>query len=352
MRRTSRSLSKALSRGLVAASVTLLIGTAGCRCRGTTKVGDRRAFTCAELPSEKDARETRDLGGGLSASREGFRVAIRGAPEAAILAFTSLEGEGELEEAANPSPVAPSASASTNAPSSVSSSAAPKASAGGASSGSEVAPTIRWVVGLGRRSSGELGRALSRLAKDVGALVVVAGPSDDWESARATIATLGPRVLDGSLARVVTVGGVEVVAFPGSDDPSSLAKDDRGCVLRVDDVKALAARLGPADPARPRVVVAWSRPSRGSGATVAALDAWPPPRMWLVAGPLDDDLPEIARWAPDASPPLLPVPRAFAPRTGSRGSFVAPGEVRLDRIEATLRTQMSAAPFGIGGAPR
>ena len=51
---------------------------------------------------------------------------------------------------------------------------------------------------------------------------------------------------------------------------------------------------------------------------------------WLVGGPLDRDGAVELALAPGAAPPLLPIPRAVAPRTTSTPGLVPPGFVLLE----------------------
>lgn len=265
--------------------------SAGCRCKGDTKVGEKRAFACAEVPS-RDAHDEVDLGEGKRLVRDGVRASIKGVPDDAPVAVTSFEGGAG--EPALPSNVG-----------------------------------AVFVVGLGRLPREALAQALSSLAKKVPVVVAVAGPEDEVDLVRAAIADAGKRVVDGGVIRAFSLGGLEVVTIPGSDDPSTIAEHGRGCVVRAEDVRALSQKLGPRAPNRPRVALVYAAPGRDPG-NPRANDALAEVSAWLVGGPLDRDGAVELALAPGAAPPLLPIPRAVAPRTTSTPGLVPPGFVLLE----------------------
>lgn len=272
----------------------------GCRCRGDTKVGDKRAFACAEVPS-RDAHEETDLGDGKRLVRDGVRAVLRGVPEDAPVLVTSFEGASE---------------GAAGGPGGVVELAIPK----------DVAAV--FVVGLGRLPREPLARSFEALAKKAPLVVVVPGPEDEVDLVRAAIADSGKRVVDGGVVRALAAANLEVVVVPGSDDPSAIAEHGHGCVVRAEDVKALAAKLGARAQGRPRVALVYAAPSRDPQ-NPRANDALSEVSAWLVGGPLDrDGAAELT--LPAGSPaPLLPVPRATSPRTTSTPGLVPPGWLLL-----------------------
>ncbi len=283
MVRAARTFASLALLALLACSVA----ASGCRCgKGETKIGEKRAFACAEVPS-KDAKSEVDLGDGKRLVRDGVRVELRGVAPDAPVAVLSFDG-GASELALSPDLAAV------------------------------------FVVGLGALPREPLARALGALAKKVPLVVVVAGPEDEIDQVRAALADGGPRVVDGGVLRIFALAGLELVTLPGSDDPSTLPDHGRGCVLRRDDAQALAAKLGISPPQRPRLVLSWAAPSRGKDRPVAA-DALSNVTGWIIAGPLDRDVPAELVVAAGASSVLVPTPRASIPRTTSTPSLVPPG---------------------------
>jgi hypothetical protein len=287
--------------------------TPSCRCRGKASVGDKQGYACAEVPS-KDAHDEVDLGAGRKLVRDGVRAEIRGLAADAQAIVTSFE--------TGVAPVALPA-------------------------GPGQSDLVVVVAGLGGVDRGSLAAGLSTIAQRAVLVIAVAGPGDDLDVVRAAIGDAGKRVVDGAVVRAVRVGGVELVTLPGGDDPPALPEHGRGCVLRPDDARALAQKLGPA--AAPRAIVAWSAPGRDPAHPTPA-DLVPDATVWLVAGPADDawgsplELGASASAAPPASSasssptpaalraPIVPVPRARTPRSTSAPARVAPGFVTL-RVE-------------------
>lgn len=265
----------------------------GCRCKGDTKVGDKRAFACAEVPS-RDAHDETDLGDGKRLVRDGVRAVLRGVPDDAPAVVTSFDG-------------ASSAALDLAVPS-------------GASA--------VFVVGLGRLPREPLAAALTALAKKAPLVVAVAGPEDEVDLVRAAIADAGKRVVDGGVVRALAIANLEIVVVPGSDDPSMIADHGRGCVVRIDDVRALSAKLGARVGGKPRVALVYAAPSRDPQNPRAA-DALGEVSAWLVGGPLDRDGAVELSIPPGTPAPLLPVPRATAPRTTSTPGLVPPGYLLL-----------------------
>ncbi len=274
----------------------LVLGAAlsGCRCRGDTNVGDKRAYACAEVPG-RDAHVEIDLGDGKRLVRDGVRAALRGVPEDAPALVTSFEG------------AAATGSIDLAVPDGV---------------------AVVFVVGLGALPREVLSKALAALAKRVPLVVAAPGPADEVDVVRSAIADAGKRVVDGGEVRALAVAGLEVVVVPGSDDPSAIAEHGAGCVVRVEDVLALAQRLGPRVGGKARVALVYAAPSRDPAAP-RANDALAEVSAWLVAGPLDRDGAVELALPPGAPPPMLPLPRATAPRTTSTPGLVPPGFVLL-----------------------
>lgn len=307
----------------LAFALVLVAVAPGCRCKGDTKVGDKRAFACAEVPTKDDKADV-DLGGGAKLVRVGVRAELTGVPDGPI-AITSLQGVGE----GGVGPTAPPAG---------------------------VAAAI--VVGLGGLPRAGLAAALSSFAKAAPLVVVASGPQDEVDVVRAAIGDAGPRVVDGGLVRALSVAGVEAVTLPGSDDPSTLPDHGRGCVLRVEDVKALAAKLGPATAGRPRLAVAFAAPSRDEQRP-GALDGLADVAAWAIAGPLDADADPDLTLAPGARAPLVPVPRATGARTTSVPAVVPAGWLLARAQEGALRLYREAvdpdppapAPSGSTASP-
>ncbi len=299
------------SRARAAAAVALaasLAAAPSCRCRGKASVGDKQGYSCAEVPA-KDAHEETDLGGGLKLVRDGVRADVRGLPADAFAAVTSFETG--IAPLAVPAPGAPT-------------------------------PAIVFVVGLGGVAGLDrpaLAGGLAAMAQRTSLVVAVAGPGDDLDVVRAAIADAGKRVVDGAIYRAFRVGGAEIVTLPGADDPPAIPEHGRGCVLRLEDARALAQKLGVAS--APRVVVAWSAPARDA-AHPSPADALPGVAAWLVAGPADDAWAsplEIGSAAPSASASLAPIvaaPRARTARTTSAPARIAPGALSIHVENGTL----------------
>jgi len=282
--------------------------SSGCRCKGDTKVGDKRAFACAEVPS-RDTHEETDLGDGKRLVRDGVRAIVRGVPDDAPTVVTSFEGAtGATDSEGGSAGVLP-ARRPIELP-------VPNG----------VAAVV--VVGLGRLAREPLAAALSALAKKAPLVVAVAGPEDEVDFVRAAIADAGKRVVDGGVVRALAISNLELVVVPGSDDPSSIAEHGRGCVVRVEDVRALASKLGPPVQGKPRVALVHAAPSRDPQKPMAN-DALNDVTAWLVGGPLDRDGAVELAIPPGVSAPLLPVPRTTAPRTTSTPSLVPPGFLLL-----------------------
>lgn len=290
-----------------------------CRCRGKASVGDKQGYSCAEVPA-KDAHEEIDLGGGQKLVRDGVRADVRGLPADAFAAVTSFETG--IAPIGFPTP----------------------------------APSVVFVVGLGGVAGidrGSLAAGLSMLAQRAALVVAVAGPADDLDAVRAAIADAGKRVVDGAVFRAFRIGGVELVTLPGGDDPPAIPEHGRGCVLRLEDVRALAQKLGAAS--SPRVAIAWSAPGRDA-AHPSPADALPGVTAWLVAGPADDawaspleigsSSSSASAPAPAASSasspastsaaPIVAVPRARTPRTTSAPARIAPGATTIRFENGTL----------------
>jgi len=289
----ARTRTRTRTRGFHLAVLAAALAFAGCRCKGETKVGEKRAFACAEVPS-KDEKKELDLGDGKRLIRDGVRASVRGLADDAPVAITSFDG-GAAELAVP---------AGTGA---------------------------LFVVGLGGLPRDVLARSLTAMSKRVSLVVAVMGPEDEVDVARSAIADAGPRVVDGSSVRAFALAGLELVTVPGSDDPASLAEHGRGCVVRVEDVKALAQKLGARG--RPRVALVYAAPSRNSARPLAN-DALASVSAWLVGGPLDDDAPEELAIPEGGRAPLIAIPRATLPRTSSNPGVTPPGMIML-RAEGT-----------------
>lgn len=284
------------ARGAAAlALVASLAAAPSCRCRGKTSVGGKQGYACAEIPA-KDVHEETDLGDGRRLVRDGVRAELKGLADGAFAAVTSFE-----------TGVAPVSFAS--------------------------APAVVFVAGLGGLDRGSLAAGFSNLAQRVGLVVVVAGPGDDLDAVRAAIADAGKRVVDGATVRALRVGGVELVTLPGGDDPPAIPEHGRGCVLRLEDARALGLKLGA--PAIPRVLVTWTAPGRDPSRPSPA-DLVPGVSAWLVAGPADDEWSAPLEIPVGASasiaPPIVPTPRARTPRTTSAPARIGPGAVTV-RVE-------------------
>ncbi|MBI2391476.1 MAG: hypothetical protein HYV09_17940 [Deltaproteobacteria bacterium] len=267
-----------------------LAAVSGCRCKGETKIGDKRAFACAEVPS-KDVHDEIDLGDGKRLVRDGVRAVLRGVPEDQPALITSFEG-------------------------------------GAADVPVPVGVAAVFVVGLGRLPREPLGKALGAIAAKAPLVVALAGPEDEVDLVRGAIADAGKRVVDGGVVRALSIANLEIVSVPGSDDPSSIAEHGRGCVVRPEDVRALAGKLGPASKDRPRIAVVYAAPSRDPARPLAN-DPLTDVGAWLVGGPLDRDGAVELALPPGAPPPLLPVPRAAAPRTTSTPGVIPAGYLLL-----------------------
>jgi hypothetical protein len=270
-----------------------VIAFAGCRCKGETKIGEKRAFACAEVPS-KDAHEEIDLGDGKRLIRDGVRVTVRGVTEDAPVAITSFEG----------------GAADLSVPSGTS---------------------AVFVIGLGGLSREALAKALTATSKRVPLVVAVMGPEDEVDLARAAIGDAGARVVDGGSLRAFSLAGLEIVTVPGSDDPASLAEHGRGCVIRPEDTRALMQKLGAHS--RPRVALVYATPSRDPARPLAN-DALTEVASWFVGGPIDSDAPSELAIAQGSHAPLIAIPRARAPRTSSTPGLTPPGMLLL-RAEGT-----------------
>lgn len=269
-------------------ALAALLSVSGCRCRGE-KVGDKRAVACAEVPT-RDAHDELDLGAGKRLIRDGVRASITGVADETPIAVTSFEG--------------------------------------GATDVDFGAVSAIFVVGLGGLGRSTLATALTALTKRAPMVVAVMGPGDEVDLSRAAIGDA--HVVDGSAIRAFAIAGIELVTIPGSDDPASLPENGRGCVVRADDIRALAQKLGARS--RPRVAVAYAAPSRDPARPTAS-DGLGDVSAWLIAGPLDRDAPS-EQLITSGPPPLIPIPRVSAVRTTSTPSVVAPGYV-LVRAEGT-----------------
>ncbi|MGZ3419818.1 MAG: hypothetical protein ACXWUG_31475 [Polyangiales bacterium] len=276
----------------------LVLAFGGCRRKGDTKVGEKRAYACGEVPS-RDSKSEIDLGEGKKLVREGVRAELRGVSADAPMIVTSLDG---------------------------------------GRGGPAIPPGISavFVVGLGGLQREPLAEVLRAISKSAPLVVAIAGPEDEVDLVREAIADAGTRVIDGGVVRAFAVAGLEAVTLPGSDDPAALGEHGRGCVLRESDVKALAAKIGAA--AKPRIVIAWAPPSRDKTRPLAA-DAIGAASAFFIGGPLDvDAAPDLD--LPAGSPaPLIPVPRASAPRTTSTPGLVPPGSLRIRAAGTTLEVR-------------
>lgn len=273
-------------------TVALLTMANGCRCRGE-KVGDKRALACAEVPSKSEHKEL-DLGEGRRLLRDGARATLTGTSAETPAAITSFEG--------------------------------------GAADLTVPEVSAVFVVGLGGLSRAALAPALTALSKRA-PVVAVMGPGDDVDGARAAMSDAGARVIDGSITRAFALAGVEIVTIPGSDDPASLAEHGRGCVVRADDVRALAQVLGPKS--KPRVSLVYAAPSRDPARPVAT-DALSDVTAVLVGGPLDRDAPSELAIAPREPVPMIAVPGAASARTTSSPGVIAPGYLLVRAEGANL----------------
>lgn len=290
--------------GRLLIALALSAAVSGCRCKGETKIGDKRAFACAEVPS-KDAHDEIDLGDGRRLVRDGVRAVLRGVPEDQPVLITSFDGGAA--EVPVPSGVA-----------------------------------AAFVVGLGRLPREPLAKALGAIAAKTPVVVALAGPEDEVDLVRGAIGDAGKRVVDGGVVRALSIANVEVVSVPGSDDPSSIAEHGRGCVVRAEDVRALASKLGPPSKERPRVAVVYAAPSRDPARPLAS-DALTDVGAWLVGGPLDrDGAVELALPA-GAPAPLLPVPRAAAPRTTSTPGLIPRGFLLLRADGGVIQIRRESA---------
>jgi hypothetical protein len=189
------------------------------------------------------------------------------------------------------------------------------------------------VIGLGALDRGAMAGALGDLSRRAPVVVAIAGPQDDVDVVRAAIGDAGARVVDGGAVRALLVSGMEVVALPGSDDPSSLADHGRGCALRDSDVRALVAKLGRATAGRPRVVVTYVAPTR-EPKSPAPPDAMVDVTAWLVGGPFDGDVSPELTVSPGAPSPVIGVPRLRAGRTTSAPARIPPGGIVLRVVAA------------------
>ncbi len=269
---------------------------AGCRCKGETKVGEKRAFACAEVPS-RDSHQEVDLGDGKRLIRDGVRASVRGVADDAAVAITSFDGgAGDLAVPSGTSAV--------------------------------------FVVGLGGLPRDALAAALTALSKRAPLVVAVMGPEDEVDLARGAIGDAGARVVDGGAIRAFALAGLEIVTVPGSDDPASLADHGRGCVIRPEDTRALMQKLGAH--AKPRVALVYSAPSRDPARPLAT-DAITEVSAWLVGGPLDSDAPADLAIAQGARAPLIPVPRAQRPRTSSTPGLTPAGFILLRADGTTVQ---------------
>ena len=275
----------------VFACATLLSSVVfGCGRKGQTSLGDKRAYTCGEVPS-KDVHEETDLGSGRRLVRDGVRAEVRGVGNDTAVAVTSLDGGPAALE------------------------------------GNDALGAI-MVIGLGALDRPTTASALAELSRRAPVVVAIAGPQDDVDVVRAAIGDAGARVVDGGVVRALIVSGMELVALPGSDDASSLADHGRGCVLRDADVRALFAKLGRATAGRPRVVVTYVAPMR-EPKTPSQPDAMVDVVAFLVGGPFDGDAAQELSVAPGAPSPVIGVPRLRAARTTSAPARISPGGLLL-----------------------
>jgi len=284
-------------RLLFAVAVAATVACLGaCRRKGNATVGDKRAFTCAEV-ERKDSHEEIDLGSGKKLVRDGVRAELRGAAADAPVLVTSIDGGVSRLDPQNAALVV--------------------------------------VVGLGALDRPTLSSALGALAKNGALVVAVAGPQDDVEIVRGAIVDAGAHVVDGGVVRAIVHAGIELVTLPGSDDPHSLAEHGRGCVLRADDLAALVGKLGRVGAGRARIVASYS---------AQKLDAIPDVSAWLVAGPYDFDAPEDVRLAAGMPPVRIAIPRMRVARTTSIPATIPAGgalvrikdsALAISRVEAT-----------------
>jgi hypothetical protein len=277
------------------ALVLCALSLAGCRCKGETKIGEKRGFACAEVPS-KDAHRELDLGDGKRLIQDGVRASIRGVPDDAAIAITSFDG-GAADVAL------------PNGFSAV------------------------FVVGLGALPRDALAAALTATSKRAPLVVAIMGAGDEVDLARGAISDAGVRVVDGGAIRAFAVAGLEVVTVPGSDDPASLPDHGRGCVVRPEDVRALAQKVGAR--ARPRVAIVYAAPTRDAARPLAT-DALPEVSAWMVGGPLDRDAPPELAIAQGSHAPLIPIPRARVSRTSSTPGLTPPGFLVLRASGTTI----------------
>jgi hypothetical protein len=280
--------------------LALVLASGACRRKGDTKVGEKRAYACGEVPS-RDSKSEIDLGEGKKLVRDCVRAELRGVPAEAPLLVTSLDG-GK---------------------------GAPQIPAG---------VSAVFVVGLGGLHREPLAEILRAASKSAPLVVAVAGPEDEIDLVREAIADAGSRVVDGGVIRAFSLAGLEAVTLPGSDDPAALGEHGRGCVLRESDVKALAAKIGAAT--KPRVVVAWAPPSRDKSRPLAA-DSIGAASAFFIGGPLDVDAAPDLDLPAGAPVPLLPIPRATAPRTTSTPGLVPPGALRVRATGTTIEVRSS-----------
>lgn len=261
-------------------------------------MGEKRAYACGEVPS-RDSKSEIDLGDGKKLARDGVRAELRGVAVEAPLLLTSLDG-------GRGGPSVPPGTAAV------------------------------FVVGLGGLGREPLAEVLRATSKSAPLVVAIAGPEDEVDLVREAIADAGNRVVDGGVVRSFALAGLEAVTLPGSDDPAALGEHGRGCVLRDLDVKALAAKIGAAS--KPRIVIAWAPPSRDKTRPLAA-DAIGPASAFFIGGPLDVDAAPDLDLPAGAPTPLIPVPRAIAPRTTSTPGLVPPGALRVRAAGTTIEVR-------------
>ena len=122
---------------------------------------------------------------------------------------------------------------------------------------------VRVVVALGGmgRNQAELIAALEPLVDRSWALVAMPGDREAIPALRGAIAELGRGgrpVFDGSVIRVIDLGGMRAVTLPGISSEAALAAGSEGCLHRAADAVEAAAHLAAHD--GPRLLLSYAAP--------------------------------------------------------------------------------------------
>lgn len=131
---------------------------------------------------------------------------------------------------------------------------------------------VELVVSLGGMGTSE--EELAAVYRALGApLWAIPGDRESIPAHRAALASLareGTAVFDGSRVKAIAAGGVLIAALPGADSAGQLTAGADGCLVRPDDVTAIAARLAAHDGVRVWAGHAAPR-QRGPGSADVAL---------------------------------------------------------------------------------